>query len=334
MSTPATSAPGLNGPVTNGMSTPQRATPLIPAAPPQAAAAPTGPERRPDYVLGPEDQIIIRAFQAEELSDKPLQISGDGYFSAPMIGRVHAAGLTVVQLESELVTKLSTYIERPQVTVLVADYRSQPVSVVGAVATPGIVQLRGQKTLLQVVSLAGGLRADSGNTVTVSREIGSGKPPLPNSTPDPTGRFSVAQINLRDVMDAKTPQNNVVIESGDVISVPRAQMVYVIGEVERPGGYVLNDRDSLSLLQALSLAGGMKPTASPKKARVLREQEGKSERAELPNNVRNILAGNAPDMALHAEDILFIPNNVPKSAGLRTLEAAISVGTGLAVWRF
>ncbi len=299
-----------------------------------AAQGPATPERKPDYVLGPEDTIVIRAFQAEEISDKPLQVGGDGFVSVPMIGRVRAGGLSVQQLEAELTKKLATYYEHPQVTVLIADYRSQPVSVIGAVTLPGMIQLRGPKNLLQVISLAGGLRADAGNTVTITRERKPGVDPLPIGTTDPTGRFGVAQVNLRDVMDAKAPQDNIKIESGDVLTVGRAQMVYVIGEVARPGGYVLNDRASLSLLQALSLAGGLKPNASAKKTRILREEEGKPERVEVANDVRKILSGDAPDLSLRADDILFVPNNVAKSAGIRAAESAIQIGTGLAIWRF
>ncbi len=294
----------------------------------------TGPERKADYILGPDDQIVIRAFQAEEISDKPMQVTGEGYINAPMIGRVKAAGLTIAQLEQELTKKLSTYYEHPQVSVFVSEYRSQPVSVIGAVNAPGMVQLRGPKTLLQVISLAGGLRADSGNAITITRERKPGGRPLGIGSTDPTGRFSVAQVNLRDVMDAKTPQDNVTIESGDVLTVSRAQMVYVMGEVARPGGYVLSDRDSLSLLQVLSLAGGLKPTASVKKTRVLREEEGKPQRVEVASDVRRILSGDAPDMSLRADDILFVPNNVAKSAGLRAMESAVNIGTGLAIWRF
>jgi protein involved in polysaccharide export with SLBB domain len=84
----------------------------------------------------------------------------------------------------------------------------------------------------------------------------------------------------------------------------------------------------------LSLAGGMKPTASPKKAKVLRDEEGKSGRTEIANNVKKILDGDAPDIQLHAEDILFVPNNIPKQAGLRALESAVNIGTGMAIWRF
>jgi polysaccharide export outer membrane protein len=320
---PASQAPAAQGPI---------ATPTQVSAPPPAA--PTGPERRPDYVLGPDDVIIIRAFQAEELSDKPVQITGQGYINLPMIGQIQAGGLTVAQLESSIAHELEKFVKQPQVTIMVSDYRSQPVSVMGAVRSPGVVQLRGAKNIVEVISLAGGLSPDAGNTLTVTREIKRGKLPLSTVSEDPSQHYTVARINLQKVMTGQTPQDNIMIQADDVLTVPRAQMVYVIGEVQRPGGYVLTDRESISLLQVLSLAGGMKPTASPKKAKVLRDEEGKSGRTEIANNVKKILDGDAPDIQLHAEDILFVPNNIPKQAGLRALESAVNIGTGMAIWRF
>lgn len=299
----------------------------------QSAESATKPERKAEYVLGPEDEITIRAFQADEIPDKPLQISGNGSISVPLIGTVEAAGLTVGQLEREITRRLATYIEHPQVTVFVSDYRSQPVSVVGAVNKPGVVQLRGPKSLVEVISLAGGLAPDAGSAITVTRQMAKGKIPLENAIDDSSGRFSIVHLRLHDVMEAKTPADNILVQSEDVVTVARAQMVYVMGEVERPGGYVLNDRESLSLLQALSLAGGMKPTASAKKTKVLREEKGKAERVEVTSNVPRILSGDAPDMQLHADDILFIPNNLPKSASMRAIEMAIQMGTGLVIWR-
>ena len=292
------------------------------------------PERVPGYILGPEDQIIVRAFQAEEISDKPVQIQGDGFISLPLVGRVRAGGLTVERFEAELTKDLAKYIEHPQVTVLVADYRSQPVSVMGAVNSAGVVQLRGEKTLVQVISLAGGLRTDASNTVTITRNLSQGAIPLPGAHTDPAGKFSFAKVNLRKVMNGETPQDDIIIKRDDVLTVPKAQMVYVIGEVQKPGGYVLNDRDSLSLLQAISLAGGLTKTAAVKHAKVLHEVDGKSDRVEMPNNVARILAGKAPDISLHADDILFVPNSTSRTIGLRAAETAVSVGTGLAIWRF
>jgi polysaccharide export outer membrane protein len=296
---------------------------------------PVTPERVADYVLGPDDQIVIRAFQAEEISDKPFGVLGDGYVSLPLVGRVKAGGLTVQQFETELTQELHKYIEHPQVTVLVSDYRSQPVSVMGAVGLPGVVQLRGEKSLLQVISLAGGLRPEASNTVTITRLASEGHIPLPEAKMDTSGRFSTAQVNVRSVMEARTPEQNIVIKKGDVLTVPRAKMVYVIGEVQKPGGYVLSEQDSLSVLKALSLAGGVTKLASVKHARILHEQDGQAKEVEgqNQNDVAKILAGQSPDIALHADDILFVPTSKAKAVGYKAADTAVTMA-GMSIFRF
>jgi polysaccharide export outer membrane protein len=327
----------------------QKSTSPVPPAPASASALPqaaastsesqrplpqktTGPERIAGYVLGPEDQIIIRAFQAAEISDKPVEVAADGYVNLPMVGRVRAGGLTIIQFEAELTTRLTTYIEHPQVTVLVSDYRSQPISVIGAVRNPGVIQLKGRKNLVEVIALAGGLVPEAGNTVTITRDLSNGRIPLANAADDPAGKISVARVNLRKVMDAQAPGDNVVIEANDVLTVPRGQMVYVVGEVQRPGGYVLNERDTVSILQALSLAGGLTANASPKKAKILRDKPGNSDRVEVASDLRKILAGNSPDVALRPDDILFVPDSMSKAAGRTTLNAVMNMA-GAAIFR-
>lgn len=305
-----------------------------PKRPESTGQAPTAIDKHPiNYVLGHEDQITIRILDAEEISDKPIQIDSDGFVTVPMVGRVQAGGLTVAQFEAELRKKFSRYFKDPQISVFISDYRSEPVSVVGAVNNPGVVQLRGKRTLMEVISLAGGLHADAGNTVMITREASRGSIPLPSASSDATGKFSIAQVNLRKIMEAKDPEENIVIEPNDVIAVSRAQMVYVVGEVGKPGGFVLNDRETLSTLQALALAGGLSKTAGPKRAKVLRSVEGKPDRVEMAADLKSIMEGKAPDIQLHADDILFVPNSAPKSAGARLAEAAINAGTGIAIWR-
>ncbi len=307
--------------------------PEAPLAAAKSMPQPTGPERVPNYVLGPDDQIIIRAFRLEEISDKPIQIGGDGYINLAFVGRVKAAGLSVSELEQELTKRVKNYVLDPQVTVMVADYRSQPVSVVGAVNVPGVVQLRGRRRLVEVIAQAGGLKPDAGNTVTITRELTQGRIPLPNAADDPTGKFSVAHVNLHNVMEAQDPQNNIVIDANDVVMIPRAQLLYVVGEVQKPGGYVLNERDSLSVLQAVALAGGLTQRAAPKKARILHQEADQATRTESPTNVYKILNGQAPDVQLHADDVLFVPNSLPKSASGKALDTALNMA-GIAIWRF
>jgi polysaccharide export outer membrane protein len=292
-----------------------------------------GPERVVNYILGPEDQIIVRAFRAEELSEKPIQIAGDGYISLPMLGRVKAAGLSVGALEADLSEKLKSYVREPQVTVFVAEYHSEPVSVVGSVTRPGVIQLMGRKNLVEVIALAGGLNADAGNTIVITRELSVGRIPVPGATDDPNGRFSVAKVNLRGVMEARNPQDNILVEANDVIAIPKAQLLYVVGEVQRPGGYALNEKDTVTVLQALALAGGFTVKASPKKARILHQNNDQTNRIELATNVKKILDGTTPDVALRADDILFVPNSLPKSAGAAAVQTALSMA-GVMVYRF
>lgn len=292
----------------------------------RASAAASAP-----YILGAGDQITIRAIDAEEISDKPFTIDSSGSVNLPLVGRLQASGLTVEQFETALTARLHEYIWNPHPTVTVTDFHSQPVSVIGAVNTPGVVQLHGEKTLIEMLSLAGGLRTDAGSRVTIQRE--SERPPilLPGAKLDATGRYMVAEVNLRSIMDNTHPEENIAIQPHDVISVPRADMVFVVGEVHKSGGFTLNERSTISVLQALSLAEGILPTAAPASARILRGAgDG---RQEIPVDVRRILTGKNADLALRADDILFIPTSMPKKAAIRGLEAAIQMGTGLAIWR-
>jgi polysaccharide biosynthesis/export protein len=121
------------------------------------------------YVLGPEDEITVRVFAADDIPEKPAQIANDGTVNLPMVGEVHAAGLTVEQLQAGLVAAYRKYFKDPQVTVEVTDFRNQPASVAGNVNTPGVVQLRGTRNLMEVIGMAGGLKPDAGDSVLIWR---------------------------------------------------------------------------------------------------------------------------------------------------------------------
>jgi polysaccharide export outer membrane protein len=292
------------------------------------AAAQVVPDNSPaSYVLGPNDQFTIRALDAEEISEKTYRVGSDGDITLPMVGRLKAAGLTGGELESELVSRLEKYIRHPKVAVTVTEFHSQPASVIGAVTTPGIVQLQGKKTLVEVLSMAGGLRNDAGQSVMITRRKEWGSLPLPGAKQDATGQFSIAELRLKDVLEARNPELNIMIRPDDIISVPRAETVYVLGAVKRAGGFVLNERDALSVLQALSLAGGLERTAAPQKAKILRIDAGTTRRTELPLDLNRIFSGKATDVVLRPDDILFIPDSAEKRAVLRTLEALMSIGT-------
>jgi polysaccharide export outer membrane protein len=207
------------------------------------------------------------------------------------------------------------------------------VSVLGAVRTPGVYQVAGTKTLFEVLSLAGGLNPDASNRVNITRERSAGPLPLPNVTTDDSGKFFVGELNVRDIMDAKNPEENIAVRPHDVITVPKADLVYVVGAVRRPGGFPLAEKEQISVLQALSMAEGLDGTARSKNARILREPAGSSERQEIKVNLNEILDGRAKDVTLQANDILFIPNSLAKNASMRVLDAALQAATGVAIYR-
>lgn len=288
---------------------------------------------RSTYLLGPDDQVEISAPELSEFGNKPVRIDGEGNVQVPLVGRVHVAGLTAQQAEQELNKALKTYIRDPQVVVNVSEVRSQPVSVLGAVNTPGVHQVQGHKTLLEMVASAGGIRPDAGYSVRITRQLDWGCIPLAGASLDPSGQFSVAEVNLKKIMEAKDPAENIKILPHDVISVPKAEMVYVIGEVRRSGGFVLGEHQSISVLQVLSLAEGLNGAADSRHAKILRLKRDADQREELPVDVKSVLKGKTPDVPLQGDDILFIPGSTGKKAALRALEATIQAGTGMAIWR-
>ncbi|MCE5306142.1 MAG: polysaccharide export protein [Acidobacteriales bacterium] len=285
------------------------------------------------YVLGPGDQLLIRAMDVDEISDKPVRIESSGLINLAMIGRLKAAGLTVEQLEADIAGRLKKFVQEPQVSVAVTEFRSQPVSLLGAVAQPGVHQLQGRKTLFEVLSLAGGLRQDAGHSIKITRLKENGPIPLPDAKSDETGRYSVASVNVKSVVEARNPRENIVVMPNDVISVPRAEMVYVVGAVKRSGGFVLQEREDMTVLQALSLAEGAERTAAAKRAKILRSAPNQSVRQEIPVNLKEILAGKAADVPMRADDILFVPSSLARSASVRAAEAAVQITTGLVIWR-
>jgi polysaccharide export outer membrane protein len=299
-----------------------------------AAVAPVIPKaERASYLLGADDQISIHALDAEELNDKPMRIDMSGYIRLPMVGRIQAAGLTVEQFENELGSRLRKYIKDPEVSVNVLEFHSQPISIIGAVKIPGVYQLQGRKTLVECLSLAGGPADDAGYSVKITRRIEWGPLPLPSAVTDPTGRFSVAQLDLASIIAAKKPEENIPILPQDVISVPSGQMVYVLGTVPRAGGYVMHEHETISVLQVLALAGGTDRFAIPQKARIMRPVAGNGNRTEIPVNLKAVMAGQAKDVALQADDILFVPSSKGKAALARGTEAVLGMA-GYAIYRF
>ena len=197
----------------------------------------------------------------------------------------------------------------------------------GAVASSGIKQLEGWKTLVQVLWLAGGLSADAGPTVRVARPLAQGRIPLPEAQDDPTGSFSIVDLDARKLLEGRIPDKNIAILPNDMVSVPRADVVYVIGEVNKPGPVPLGGGQTMSILEAVSSSGGTLRTAAPSRVRILRRVPGQEERAEVQVDLQKVMNGKARDVALAAGDILVIPDSSGKRATTRVIEAAIQMGT-------
>ncbi len=265
------------------------------------------------YRLGPGDAIEISVFEVEELS-KPAVLAADGVVTLPLIGLVKLGGLTTQQAAARLRELYGNNLIRdPQISVSVKEYQSQPVSVLGAVAKPGIYQLRGSRRLSDVLALAEGLLPEAGGEITIQRTAVS-------------GHQDILRVATRGLTE-----DNPWVEGGDVVRVPKAGVVYVVGEVGRAGGFPLKDQEQITVLKALSLAEGLRRYAAPQRARIIRNRDGRQQ--EMPVRLRDILEGRAPDSPLAPDDILFIPNSQAKSAMGRMAEAAIQAGTGVIIWR-
>ena len=214
--------------------------------------------------------IVVNGLNAEDIVGKPMRIDAKGNLTLPLIGTVHAGGLTIPKLEKLLNERLSVFVKNPQLIVSVSQYESQPVSVVGAVNNPGIHQIQGRKTIIEMISLAGGPRVDAGSTVTLTRSLEYGPLPLPNEHLDPTGRYSTATLSLRDITSGRRPGENIFVMPHDVLTISRASTVYVIGEVNKAGAFPIGDGDAVTVVQALSMAQGYAHTADTKHARIIR----------------------------------------------------------------
>jgi polysaccharide biosynthesis/export protein len=224
-----------------------------------------------DYVVGPQDTLTITSYDQADLSGK-FTVEADGTFAYPLIGRVNAGGMTLRQVETQLKTRLKDegFFRKPQVTVAVEQYRSQKIFVVGEVRNPGPYPLSGDMNLVEAIARAGStLPTASGDAIIVHpASLGVSGPTFP--TQDPAA--NIQRVDLRDLQNGVFSQN-AALRDGDTIFVPRAESVYVFGQVKSPGAYALQQRNT-SVLQALSLAGGVTDRGSTGRIRIVRIVDG------------------------------------------------------------
>jgi polysaccharide biosynthesis/export protein len=230
------------------------------------------PGQPTNYVVGPQDVLTITSFDQEDLSGK-YPVDADGSFTFPLIGRVQAGGLTLRQLEAQLKKQLKdgAIFKDPQLSVAVESYKSQKIHIVGEVRNPGTYPLTGDMSLIEAIARAGStLPSASGEALVVRAKAGreSTGPVMPNG--DDT---DATTVDLRELQSGALSQN-VALRDGDTIFVPRAESVYVFGQVKNPGAYSI--QRSTTVLQALSLAGGVNERGATGRIKIVRIEKGKT----------------------------------------------------------
>jgi polysaccharide biosynthesis/export protein len=288
--------------------------------------------------LGSGDLIHIDVFDVPELS-RDARIDDTGDIGFPLIrGQIHAAGLTPLQLSSELEKLLveNGLVSHPNVSVFVKEQTSQPVSVVGAVQHPVIYQVVRPTTLLEVLTAAGGVSDLAGDTVMITRPVLSSTKTDAGSSPSDTGlEDQKITIRLRDLLESGDSVYNVPVYGGDTVTVPPAGIVYVLGfGVAQPGGYVLQGHGAqITALKALAIAHGATNFAKLDDSVIMRTNSATGQRDSIPVHLKQIQSNKAPDVPLQTTDILYIPDSRTKKALAKGAETALQVGTAIAIYQ-
>ncbi len=307
-----------------------------------------------DYRIGPGDVLEISVFEAPELN-RSARVSAKGEISLPPMGVVSVTGLTSRQLELVLEGMLRrTYVREPHVGVFIKEVESHPVFVFGMVLHPGVFQVRGSLSLIEVLSDAGGVMPDAGDTVIVlrggslalsaarqKREPEPDRPPSEKGAADAEERDTkvsnqqaepetkIVQVELKDLLESGNAAANVRVYSGDVVTVPPPRLVYVVGDVQKPGGIVF--KNNASVLQVIALAGGPLGTAAKSKAKIIRVDKQTGRRTEIPVDLNKILLAKNTGPALQPYDIVYVPAAFGRRAMNQALAVAMASTPGVVV---
>lgn len=265
-----------------------------------------------DYKIGPEDLLEISVFEDEKLN-KTVRVSSQGNISLPLLGVLKVRGLTGNELEKEIRDLLAEkYFQDPHVSVFIKEYRNQRISVMGAVEKPGVYEVTGQKTVLDILAIAGGLKEDAGQLLFLIR------PPKPEEgvlkgkkdSDDQTPRTFM--VDLEELLVRGDLILNLPLIHGDVINIPVSGKIFVGGEVKNPGGFPLRGK-KLTISQAIALAGGLKSDAAGSETKVFRYSEKGTGKEILSANVYEIQKGKEEDFYLKENDIILVPKSGTKT---------------------
>jgi polysaccharide export outer membrane protein len=250
-----------------------------------------------DYRIGRQDLLEIRVFDLEEL-DQTVRVSDDGSISLPLLGTLQVAGLTKGELEGLIARLLEErFVRNPQVTIFVKEYESKKVAVSGAVKKPDTYEMLGEKTLLEMISLAGGLDRDLGREIVIFRAGES-------------GAAERIAVDLERLVYAADPALNLRVEPGDIIYVPTVEKVriFVTGAVKSPNLYEVPRDEPVTVLKAVTLAGGTTDRAAEGRVQILRTLPDGS-RVQIPVDLKRIKRGKAEDPVLERDDLVLVPES-------------------------
>jgi polysaccharide export outer membrane protein len=267
-------------------------------------------------MLGPGDLLDISVFDSPDLVAR-VRVSSEGEISFPLLGKLRASGMTPQEFQDLIRDQLMKrdFVKDPQVAVFVLEYANQVVYVLGEVAKPGAYPVVGSHRLFDFISAAGGFTPLAGKSIKVTTQAHPESPVV--------ARFSRA-LNVS--------ADNIEIGIGDTIVVEQAGVIYVVGNVMHPGGFLLDSDQRLTVMKALALAAGTSPGASMKGARLIRATP--QSRQEIPFDLSKVMASKAPDLVLQDQDILYVPNSAMRSGLNRGVEAAIQASVGAAIYRW
>lgn len=259
------------------------------------------------------DLVEVAVYNVPDLTTK-ARVSSKGEIYLPLIDYIHVADLTAEEAEGLIQKRLADggFVKNPHVTLFVDQYASQGASVLGEVAKPGVYPVPGQQRLFDVISAAGGFTEKAGRSIQVTHRD---QPDQPITVP--------LSRNATD-----NPESNIPILPGDTVIVRKADLVYVVGDVGRPSGFLM-DSGHLTVLQAIALAGGTTRTANLGGARII--HRGPGGLSETPVELKKILSAKAPDLTMQADDILFVPTSAAKVFAGRAMEAAMQAAAAASI---
>jgi polysaccharide export outer membrane protein len=262
------------------------------------AQAKTGTGQSYEYQIGAKDLLEISVFEVPELNIT-VRVSENGMVTLPLLGEVKAEGLNRADLEKKIAVMLEKkYLKNAQVTIFIKEFQSKKISVMGAVKNPGEHDLIGRQSLLQVISMAGGLSEQASDTVVIFRQFKN----APNQS---------LVIKLDDLLLKANPKYNIPIFPGDILNVPGNQYldIYVFGQVKNPGAVRMKKgSDEVTLLRAIAQAGGFSDRARRGKVLITRTEDGIEKKIHV--DVKEILNGGRKDFVLQAFDVVFVPESI------------------------